>query len=90
MLSGNELNRLNPMTEADLENLYETAEDIFEYHQPTDKQVAAMVEVRKALKEAFITIIKFTPASADRATAIRKLREARMDCNAAIVLDGKY
>lgn len=88
--SGQYINGLNPMTEQDLENLYEAAEDIFNYHEWTDKQKADGAEVREALKNAFIAIVKHVPASADRAVALRKLREARMDANSAITHDGKY
>jgi hypothetical protein len=34
-------------------------------------------------------IIETVPPSPDRSVAIRKLREARMDCNSAITFDGK-
>lgn len=65
-------------------------EDIFEYHPWAPEQTAAGIEVRNALKTALGVIILKVPPSADRSTAIRKLREARMDCNSAITHNGKY
>lgn len=36
------------------------------------------------------TIVGCVPPSPDRSAAIRKIREARMDCNSAITHGGKY
>jgi hypothetical protein len=60
-------------------------------YQPWD---AAKTEkgtcVREALVVAAKTILRVVPASADRSAALRKLREARMDCNSAITFDGAF
>lgn len=67
-----------------------TIDDMFEYHKWTDEQVAQGKDVRKALADAVKVIIRNVPASPDRTVAIRKIREARMDCNSAITHSGKY
>lgn len=67
-----------------------TVEDMFEYHAWGDEQKAAGAKVRAILATAVKIIVEAVPPSADRSTAIRKLREARMDCNSAITHDGKY
>jgi hypothetical protein len=63
-------------------------EEIFTYHEPTFDQVAAMEQIRLAAKALANVIIEQCPASADRTTAIRKIREAVMTANASLVLDG--
>lgn len=65
-------------------------DDAFEYHKWDDRQVSAGVEIREALAFAVKTIVQYAPPCPDRTTAIRKLREARMDCNSAITHGGKY
>lgn len=65
-------------------------EDCFDYHPWNEAQTAKGVEVRKALADAVKVIIRNVPPSADRSTAIRKIREARMDCNSAITHEGRY
>lgn len=65
-------------------------DDMFEYHKWNDAQVEAGKRIRKVLADAVKVIIADVPPSPDRTTAIRKLREARMDCNSAITHGGKY
>lgn len=65
-------------------------DDMFEYHKWDGTQVEAGKRIREALAGAVKTIIANVPPSPDRTTAIRKLREARMDCNSAITHGGKY
>jgi len=79
----NRANALTPEVEA-------TVDDMFEYHKWTDEQVAAGKRVRDALSQAVKVIIADVPPSPDRSVAIRKLRDARMDCNSAITHGGKY
>jgi hypothetical protein len=67
-----------------------TIDDAFDYHKWTDSQVEAGSRVRKALAGAVKIIVADVPPSPDRSAAIRKLREARMDCNSAITHSGKY
>lgn len=63
--------------------------DLFRYHAPTDDMVAKFDAVRRAVTNAAIQIDEVCPPGPDRTAAIRKLKEAQMTANAAIVLDGK-
>jgi hypothetical protein len=74
---------LTPEVESAIENA-------FEYHKWTDQQVTAGSAIRKALADAVKAIVAGAPPSPDRSSAIRKLREARMDANSAITHGGKY
>jgi hypothetical protein len=65
-------------------------EDAFEYHKWDEAKIAAGARVRKALADAVLQIIESVPPCPDRTVAIRKIREARMDCNSAITHGGKY
>lgn len=65
-------------------------DDAFEYHEWDGAMVANGTPVCKALADAVKVIVANVPPSPDRTTAIRKLREARMDCNSAITHAGKY
>lgn len=65
-------------------------DDAFQYHPWTAAQIEAGQNVRAILAEAVKIIVRDVPACPDRTTAIRKLREARMDCNSAITHGGKY
>lgn len=64
--------------------------DAFEYHRWSDEQVEKGKLVREALRSAAAIIVANVPPGPDRTVAIRKLREARMDCNSAITHGGKY
>lgn len=64
--------------------------DAFEYHSWNDEKVAKGKRVRRVLIDATLTIIECVPPGPDRTVAIRKIREARMDCNSAITHGGKY
>lgn len=68
----------------------EAVEDAFEYHKWDEAKIKAGQRVRQALSEAVIVIIQDVPSGPDRTVAIRKIREARMDCNSAITHQGKY
>lgn len=74
------------------EEITELVDEVFDYKswsgQPA--KIEASREVVDALKAATVAVIKHVPPSPDRTTAIRKLREARMDCNSAITHDGKF
>lgn len=65
-------------------------DDAFEYHGWSDEQQKSGKRVRAALADAVKVIIWSVPAGPDRTVAIRKIREARMDCNSAITHGGKY
>lgn len=62
----------------------------FDYQPWDDGKVKRGAKVRSALADAVKVIVDNVPPSPDRSAAIRKIREARMDCNSAITHDGKY
>jgi hypothetical protein len=64
-------------------------DDCFTYHAPTSQQQDRLYEMNGAAKEFARTILAHAPASADRSTALRLIREARMWANSAIVLEGR-
>ena len=64
--------------------------DIFDYQEWNDDQKQKGTIVRNALKESFAQIIENVPPCPTRTIALRKIMEARMDCNAAITHNGKY
>lgn len=68
----------------------ESIDDAFTYHQWTDQQTLNGTRIREALAAAVKVIVECSPPCPDRTTAIRKLREARMDANSAISHGGKY
>ncbi len=63
---------------------------MFQFRPWTPENVEQGQKVREALAEAVKVIIQNVPAGPDRTVAIRKIREARMDCNSAITFRGKY
>jgi hypothetical protein len=63
-------------------------EHVFSYHAPTPDQVDAIAEIRQKAKELALAIKINAPGCADTSAAIRKVREAMMTANAAIVLGG--
>jgi hypothetical protein len=68
----------------------EELNDVMTYHLWSAEQIAQGDKVRIALGQALKVIIENVPPSPDRSTAIRKLREARMDANSAITHNGKF
>lgn len=81
-----EINRATEVTQ----EVTDTVRDMFEYHPWSEDQIGRGAMVRNALMEAVRVIIACVPPSPDRTVAIRKIREARMDCNSAITHGGKY
>lgn len=65
-------------------------DDAFEYHPWDADKIQKGKAVREALATAVKVIVANVPPSADRTVAIRKIREARMDCNSAITHNGRY
>lgn len=65
-------------------------DDLFVYHNWDDKKIEQGRLVREALENAVKIIVANVPPSPDRSVAIRKIREARMDCSSAITFDGRY
>lgn len=74
---------LTPQVEAQID-------DAFEYHSWSAAQQDAGTRVRRILAEAVKVLVADVPPCPDRSSAIRKLREARMDANSAITHNGKY
>lgn len=61
----------------------------FDYQSPTPAQIQAIQCVRETLKVAYGVLLNHVPQSAERTLAIRKLEEASMWANKAIVFDGQ-
>jgi hypothetical protein len=80
------LNRATELTD----EISLAVDDMFAYHPWEQQQTAAGHNVRIALANAVKVIVANVPPCPDRSTAIRKLREARMDANSAITHGGKY
>jgi len=59
----------------------------FEYHKPSEGQQARMKQLNEGIKGVYDQLEALVPASAERTLAVRKLQEARMWANAAIVLN---
>lgn len=66
----------------------QNVEQVFTYHSPTPAQRVRFAVVRDALINCANVILDHVPECADRTVSLRKLREVRMDANAAIALDG--
>lgn len=62
---------------------------VFKYHAPRADQLPKFAAVTEAAKVFAQVIEENVPDCADRSVALRKVREARMDANAAIALDGR-
>jgi hypothetical protein len=82
-------NPLDPAPGELLKVLYAVDEQ-YDYHPWDEKQERVGAMVLRALKEVAANIIMYVPPCADRSTALRKLREVRMDVNSAITHKGKY
>ncbi len=61
----------------------------FTYHKPEADQPARYEELRAAGKTLAETIVRLTPACADQTVAIRHVRDAVFNANAAIACGGK-
>jgi len=81
-----DLNRIEIFNEEVLEEI----RNQYTYHPWDELKINKGVKVRQAIEHVVEIIITNVPACPDRSTALRKLREVRMDCNSAITHDGKY
>ena len=61
-------------------------EDQFTYHAPSLEGLMRLDAVNEAAKNLALVIAEHAPDSADQSAALRKVRDARMTANAAIVL----
>ncbi len=66
--------------------LMEKAAELTRYHAADTDQIEKMARVRNATAALIEAIVINCPPCADRSAAIRKVREALMTSNAAIVL----
>jgi hypothetical protein len=66
----------------------ENLEEVFTYHAATEDQQRRYAEIREAGIAFARAILDGAPDCADRSTALRSVREARMWANAAIALEG--
>lgn len=66
----------------------DTLARVFSYHSPAPDQLPKYQAIRTAALAFARAVEQNTPACNDRASAIRKIREAVMTANAAIALDG--
>jgi hypothetical protein len=64
-------------------------EYVFSHHNPTPEKLADYEAIHAGAKRFAEVILAHTPASGDRNSALRLLREAAMMANAAIALDGR-
>jgi hypothetical protein len=62
-------------------------EELFTFHPPTGDQPDRYVAIRGAAKVFANTVLSNCPSCADRAVAIREIREAVMVANASIALE---
>ena len=59
------------------------------YHAATPEGRAALKAVREKITEIGAFLCDTIPPSAERTLALRSLHEARMKCNAALMLSGE-
>lgn len=62
--------------------------EVMTYRPPTPEMLPHFDAVREAVIACGQAILDHCPECADRSAALRKLREVRMDANAAIALGG--
>ncbi len=67
----------------------EEIHEAFVYRTPTPEQIESIRAVREALGHAFNVIRAVVPGCAEQTLAVRKLEEASMWANKAIVFDGR-
>jgi hypothetical protein len=67
----------------------EQLDNWFTYHAPSIDDLVAYEKLRNSAKEFAKAINDLCPESADKTTAIRKVREATMTANASIACKGK-
>ncbi len=73
----------HPSNKVTLENVA----DVVHYHAPSEKQVKQHEDLSFAAERLIECILKTVPDCADRSTAIRCVREAKMWASAAVALD---
>jgi len=61
----------------------------FTYHSPAGDQIARYAAIREAAIAFAVVVVENCVSSADRTSALRKIREATMTANASIACGGK-
>lgn len=74
---------MHPSNKITFENLH----DAVYWHQPTPEKAERYLKIADACFEFMKIILEQAPDCADRTTALRCAREARMWANASIALD---
>jgi hypothetical protein len=64
-------------------------EYVFSHHSATPEKLKKYDAIHESAKQLARTILEYVPASSDRASALRLLRECSMMACAAISLDGR-
>lgn len=65
----------------------ENLKQVVHWHRPNQESIQKMEKIAAASEVLMETILDNAPDCADRATALRSVREARMWSNSAISLD---
>ena len=71
----------------DMSGTPESLEALFTYHAPTGDQPERYTRINDAAKYFAKVVAENCPPCADRTTAIRLIRNARMTANSAIALE---
>ena len=66
----------------------ENLDEVMTYHKPDTERARKHEVVNTAAKEFIRTLLQNCPPCADRSSAIRSVREARLWANSAIALGG--
>lgn len=64
--------------------------EIFSYHAPTENERATYEAINKAFIECANKVIPLLPDGPGKTVAVRKLAEARMNCNSSVALKGEF
>jgi hypothetical protein len=75
----------HPSNKVTLENV----DEVVFWHKPNQQQIQDMERIAQASRILMETILLCSPDCADRSTALRCVREARMWANSANVLNPK-
>lgn len=70
----------HPSNKITLDNV----DDLFTYHSPTAEQIPRFKRINKAAHALAVAILTDAPDCADRSSALRLVRQARMEANSAI------
>lgn len=74
---------MHPSNKVTQENLHQ----VVYWHRPTDAAIVKFEAIAKASEDFMKVILENAPDCADRSTALRDIRAAKMWANAAVSLD---